>query len=323
MKYNLTVINDNENLQLKKPYITQREYGTELRGALCACALQKIPTEVIHKIVLYCSVIEKHTLRFVCKQLHQISHKCGSIQNGNFFFVDSTQTKNTRCTSIFSIAAQEGYLNILKWTNQYFSTIFAFHKRFCCGSATKGRHLEILKWARENGCPWDKGICASAAKKGHFEILKWARENGCPWDAGTCSGAARGGHLEILKWARENRCRWHSETCSGAARGGHLEILKWARENRCEWDQFTCASAAQGGHLEILKWVKENNCPWDERTCYGAAANGHLDVLKWAVENGCPWHPDSCKNLAEGGGHLDIVEWINKNQYNQNNIINF
>jgi hypothetical protein len=39
---------------------------------------------------------------------------------------------------------------------------------------------------------------------GHLEILKWARENGCPWNELTCASAARGGHLTVLKWAREN-----------------------------------------------------------------------------------------------------------------------
>jgi hypothetical protein len=62
--------------------------------------LQKIPMEIIHKIVLYCNIIEKHVLRFVCKQLHQISHECGSIQD-NFFFTDPTQKE----ISIFVLAS--------------------------------------------------------------------------------------------------------------------------------------------------------------------------------------------------------------------------
>jgi len=55
----------------------------------------------------------------------------------------------------------------------------------------EGGHLEVLKWARENGCPWDEETCAYAAKGGHLEVLKWARENGCPWDEWTCAYAAR------------------------------------------------------------------------------------------------------------------------------------
>jgi len=31
-------------------------------------------------------------------------------------------------------------------------------------------------------------------------VLKWAGENGCPWNESTCSAAAFRGHLEVLKW---------------------------------------------------------------------------------------------------------------------------
>ena len=27
---------------------------------------------------------------------------------------------------------------------------------------------------------WDRWTCANAAEGGHLEVLKWARENGCP-----------------------------------------------------------------------------------------------------------------------------------------------
>jgi hypothetical protein len=43
-------------------------------------------------------------------------------------------------------------------------------------------HLEVLKWAKENGCPWNENVCNNAAKNGHLEILKWAIENGCPYN---------------------------------------------------------------------------------------------------------------------------------------------
>ena len=82
----------------------------------------------------------------------------------------------------------------------------------------------ILKFARDNGCPWDEDTCANAARNGHFDILKVARENGCPWDSITCANAARNEHYEILKFALENGCPWNSNTC------GYLDIIKFARE---------------------------------------------------------------------------------------------
>jgi hypothetical protein len=75
-----------------------------------------------------------------------------------------------------------------------------------CNYAARRGHLEVLQWARENGCHWDKWTCAYAAKCGHLEILQWARENGCPWDKWTCAYAAFRGHLEVLQWAHKNGC---------------------------------------------------------------------------------------------------------------------
>jgi hypothetical protein len=48
-----------------------------------------------------------------------------------------------------------------------------------------GGHLEVLQWARQNGCEWDKWTCSYAAGRGHLEVLQWAHQNGCPWDEET------------------------------------------------------------------------------------------------------------------------------------------
>ena len=54
----------------------------------------------------------------------------------------------------------------------------------------------MLKWARENGCPWDEQTCAYAAEGGHIELLRWARENGAPWTEFTRRIAAAKGYVE-------------------------------------------------------------------------------------------------------------------------------
>ena len=55
---------------------------------------------------------------------------------------------------------------------------------------------------------WSKfprnNICRIAAQNGWLDLLKWARKNGCDWDSYTCNYAAENGHLEILKWARDS-----------------------------------------------------------------------------------------------------------------------
>jgi hypothetical protein len=143
----------------------------------------------------------------------------------------------------------------------------------CRWSAYNG-HLEVLQWARTDGCPWDPSTCSRAAYNGNLEILQWARVNGCPWNELTCADAAENGNLEVLQW-----------TCSRAALNGHLEVLKWARANGCPWNWRTCIYAARNGYLEVLKWARDNGCPWNEWTCSRAALNGHLEVLQWARAN--------------------------------------
>lgn len=55
------------------------------------------------------------------------------------------------------------------------------------------QRLEILKYARDRGCPRDEQCCASAAEAGHLTIFECVREGGCPWDVRPSSAAAGSG----------------------------------------------------------------------------------------------------------------------------------
>jgi hypothetical protein len=59
-----------------------------------------------------------------------------------------------------------------------------------------------------------------------LEMLQWARANGCPWDESTCSDAALGGHMAVLQWAHANGCLWNEDICGNLARGGYLAMLQ-------------------------------------------------------------------------------------------------
>ena len=77
----------------------------------------------------------------------------------------------------------------------------------------------MLKWARENNCSMPSFAFEVAAWKGHLEILKWAKENGLltPGLYGFGKAAARGGHLAVLKWVKENELQeYPGHTCTGA-----------------------------------------------------------------------------------------------------------
>ena len=94
---------------------------------------------------------------------------------------------------------------------------------FCDPAALTGRarwsgHVELLQWARLEGCPMhDDMACMRAAGRGQLVVLQWLLANGSVWDSYTSLTAAAGGHLEVLQWAREHGCPWSSETCTRAA----------------------------------------------------------------------------------------------------------
>eukprot|EP01051_Picozoa_sp_SAG22_P021292 SAG22_NODE_4646_length_1206_cov_1.671183_1_plen_160_part_00 len=53
---------------------------------------------------------------------------------------------------------------------------------------------------------WDKQTCSRAAERGHLEVLKWARANGCPWDWYAISCAGGNGHAAVAEWSLANGC---------------------------------------------------------------------------------------------------------------------
>lgn len=179
---------------------------------------------------------------------------------------------------------------------------------------SQGGHLDILKYARANGCGWHEDTSLAAAGAGFLGVLRWAIEEGCPCNWRTCSAAAGGGHLEILKFLREKGCAWNSSVCSSAALGGHSEVVEYAFENGCPFSSRTPSMAATGGHLSLLRWFRENRCPWDERTTFACCKEGHLASLKYAREHSCPWDFEACLSVAGREGHADVVEWLQSSE---------
>ena len=100
-------------------------------------------------------------------------------------------------------------------------------------------YFECLKYARENGGPWDSETCSKAAKYGDLECLKYGHENGCPWDERTCANAAKYGHLECLEYARENGCpltkRLPPRKSNGARNGTLIPTRSDVKERERDW----------------------------------------------------------------------------------------
>ena len=207
--------------------------------------------------------------------------------------------------------------------------------------------VDALRWAREQGMPWDHRASEAAGKHGRLETLRMLKACGAPLnpkevvkkaaahghvhvldyivdeeryapvlDEWMCAGAARHGKLEAIQWLRQRHCPWHAWTIVNAAIEGHLHVIEWARANGCSWNRQATMWAARNGHLEVLQWLRRYGCKWDEKACMWAARNGHLEVLKWLRAGGeggtCPWNGETCW-AAAASGHLDILQWAIEN----------
>ncbi|CAN0562518.1 unnamed protein product, partial [Laminaria digitata] len=86
-------------------------------------------------------------------------------------------------------------------------------------------------------CPWNRSTCCRAAHNGHLEVLEWARLNGCSdmeFDFSLFfTGSAAAGRLDILQWPRAEGCPWDHHTYEEPRRLGHGDVMNWASLNGC------------------------------------------------------------------------------------------
>jgi hypothetical protein len=94
--------------------------------------------------------------------------------------------------------------------------------------------LSFLKWVVNDVKGKDNITRRSmnrAAFIGDLEMIKWLKKQGCPWDEWTCTWSIKGGHKEILKYLIEQRCPCHMLSFLISAEMGDSETLKWLKEH--------------------------------------------------------------------------------------------
>ncbi|KAL4113574.1 hypothetical protein QTP88_017181 [Uroleucon formosanum] len=207
-----------------------------------------------------------------------------------------------------SKAAYYGNLTCLKYAHQQgipwdIST---------CTAATLGEKYDCLKYAVENGCPLNEsGPINQALGKGNLLFLKYLHEQGCPWSAVTSKYAIWGRNLKCLEYIHANGCPWSESTCYEAVISQNFECLKFVVENGCPLTENAINQAAVD-NLLFLKYLHERGCPWSVETFARAASTGDLDCLKYLQANGCPWDVSTCTNAVKNQ-HFSCLEFVVNN----------
>lgn len=119
----------------------------------------------------------------------------------------------------------------------------------------------VLKWARQDGCLWDKYTCSQAAAAGRLDMPRWAREILCPWggnkwrqnsQGGSFRSAEMGVGQRLLLGKRLALGRWHVHLCSRGRASGYTAVGARTilpldiRDLRGDWAVHACGVLDSG-----------------------------------------------------------------------------
>eukprot|EP00594_Rhizosolenia_setigera_P016530 CAMPEP_0178966772 /NCGR_PEP_ID=MMETSP0789-20121207/17121_1 /TAXON_ID=3005 /ORGANISM="Rhizosolenia setigera, Strain CCMP 1694" /LENGTH=291 /DNA_ID=CAMNT_0020652101 /DNA_START=67 /DNA_END=939 /DNA_ORIENTATION=+ len=126
-------------------------------------------------------------------------------------------------------AARGGKLNVLKWFN---TKELRIDEGECALYAARHAQLHILQWLREmRGLEFNGELYDSAINGGNrLHVMKWLRNQACPWGERTFREAAIKDNLDILQWLHDEGCPWPQHN---RVHECYLipEVIDWCRVN--------------------------------------------------------------------------------------------
>jgi hypothetical protein len=144
-------------------------------------------------------------------------------------------------------------------------------ERQCCAdglAAAPTRHTAVRNghahrcYEREQQCPWDASSPSDAAYSRHVGLLRWLVDSGCPCDEySLCTSAAVGGSVEVLLLLQQRGFMTRASTLTDmlhdAGRWGRLAAAKWLREQGAQWPASFQGRPWSGA---VLAWARAEGC---------------------------------------------------------------
>lgn len=133
-----------------------------------------------------------------------------------------------------NIATKHGYIHILQWIKTHIEKGTDYIDQNTILDVVRKGNLDLLKWLFVNCGNYEhkKRFCTIAAKRGYLEMLRWLRRRGCPWNGKkVCILLARQGCTGTLVWAKDNEGVWSKECYEEALKNKHLETATMLLQN--------------------------------------------------------------------------------------------
>jgi len=194
-------------------------------------------------------------------------------------------------SEICSLAALEGNLECLEYLLKECKIQWIFDLKTSVTEAAKRGHFHIVKFAfQQNYDIWSTLICQYAALHGNLSMLRYAHENGCPWDDETCDEAVNNSNLHCLKYAYHNDCPWKRDLFEKAVKKRCLTTAKWIYKNfpnfsLNELNETYYLTSIMDDHLVMFQWLYSIGVPFDSKSIVLVDDYQSKNIQNWLKEN--------------------------------------
>ena len=221
--------------------------------------------------------------------------------------------------NIIYYATINGYLSILKWSDNIISNLFfnendtdeTIHDKLKKLNTNQKitetipnhsqiiRHYtNILQWVFYCGSNFEHVNIdiALASKTGNLTILKLLfKFNYRPKlesyrICDIINAVAQTGDIFILDWLSYSNYKiiYTGVAIDDAAENGNLDVIKWFDKSKYEFNyKYAIDNAAKNGYLDIIKWFdnSRHQFKYTGHTTNNAVLYGHYDIILWFLES--------------------------------------
>jgi hypothetical protein len=97
-------------------------------------------------------------------------------------------------------------------------------------------HIAVCEYLCSIECAWNTSACCRAARRGQLDMLRWLRNHGCPWDLyEMCASAACNGSTDILDYVTEQGevldADLLTEALAFADKYNQKQVVEWLRRH--------------------------------------------------------------------------------------------